>query len=148
MKPSQDTDIPSSIIKENADIFANFLYFNYNNVVSDCKFPTSFQNANVLAMYKKDSELEEKIYRLISITLNLSKTNERIMHSQISAYVDTWPTIFRRPHIMHFERKNSRPDILILTAYGITPTTISKHVSHETTHEEVYIRIFILKVNA
>ena len=89
LKPSQDTDIPSSIIKENADIFANFLYFNYNNAVSDCEFPTSFQNANVLAMYKKDSELEQKIYRLISITLNLSKIYERIVHSQISAYVDT-----------------------------------------------------------
>ena len=33
-KPSQDTDIPSSIIKENDDIFGNFLYFNYNKAVS------------------------------------------------------------------------------------------------------------------
>ena len=52
------------------------------------------------------------------------------------------------PHTTHFERKNSRPDILILTAYKITPTTILKHVFHETTQEEVFIRIFILKVNA
>ena len=56
--------------------------------------------------------------------------------------------MFTRRHITHFERKNSRPDILILTAYEITPTTILKHVFHETTHEEVYIRIIILKVNA
>ena len=59
-----------------------------------------------------------------------------------------WPTVFTRPHITHFERKNSRPDISILTAYEITPTTILKHVFHETTHEKVYIRIIILKVNA
>ena len=59
-----------------------------------------------------------------------------------------WPTIFTRSHITHFERKNSRPDISILTAYEITPTTILKRVFHETTHEEVYIRIIILKVNA
>ena len=39
MKPSQDTNIPSSIIKENADIFANFLFFNYNKAVRDCEFP-------------------------------------------------------------------------------------------------------------
>ena len=52
-----------------------------------------------------------------------------------------WPTVFARPHIMHFERKNSRPDISILTVYEITPTTILKHVFHETTHEEVCIRI-------
>ena len=56
-KASQDTDIPSSIIKENADIFANFLYFSYNKAVSDCEFPTSFKNANVLPIYKKDSGL-------------------------------------------------------------------------------------------
>ena len=49
---------------------------------------------------------------------------------------------------MHFERKNSRPDISILTAYEITPTTMLKHVFHETTHEEGYIRIIILNVSA
>ena len=59
-KASQDTDIPSSIIKENADIFANFLYFSYNKAVSDCEFPTSFKNANVFPICKKDSRLEEK----------------------------------------------------------------------------------------
>ena len=59
-----------------------------------------------------------------------------------------WPTIFTQPHIAHFERKNSKPDISILTAYEITPTTILKHVFYETAHEEGYIRIIIRKVNA
>ena len=53
-----------------------------------------------------------------------------------------------QPHITHFERKNSRPDISTLTAYEITPTAILKQVFHETKHEEVYIRIIILKLNA
>ena len=47
-----------------------------------------------------------------------------------------------------FERKISRPDISILTASEITPATMLKHVFHETTHEEVYVRIIVLKVNA
>ena len=85
-KASQDTDIPSSIIKENADIFANFVYFNYNKAVSDCEFPTSFKNANVSPIYKKDSMLEEKNYCPISIVPNLSKIYEKITHSQINAY--------------------------------------------------------------
>ena len=88
MKASQDADIPSNIIKENANIFANFLYFNYNKAVSDCEFPTSFKNANVSPIYKKDSRLEEKNYRPISILPILSKIYERIMHSQIRAYFD------------------------------------------------------------
>ena len=66
----------------------------------------------------------------------------------LTLLVTPWPTVFTRPHITHLERKNSRPDILILTAYEITPTTILKHAFHETTHEEVHIRIIILKVNA
>ena len=62
--------------------------------------------------------------------------------------ISAWRPIFTRPHITHIERKNSRPDISILTAYEITSTTILKHLFHETTHEEVYIRIIILKVDA
>ena len=57
-KASQDTDILLGIIKENADIFANFLYFSYNKALSDCEFPTSFKNANVLLIYLKNSRLE------------------------------------------------------------------------------------------
>ena len=81
MKASQITDITSSIIKENGDIFANFLYFDDNKAVSDCEFPTSFKNANVSQIYKKDSRLEEKNYRPISILPNISKIYERILHS-------------------------------------------------------------------
>ena len=68
-----DTDIRSTIIKENGDIFAIFLYFSYRKEVSDCKFSTSFKNANVLPICKKDSRLEEKNYCRISILPNLSK---------------------------------------------------------------------------
>ena len=57
------------------------------------------------------------------------------------------PFIQRR--FKHRQRpKINKPDISILTAYEITLTTILKHVFHEATHEEVYIRIIILKVNA
>ena len=68
-KASQDTDIPSSIIKENADIFANFLYFSYNKAVSDCEFPKSFKNANVLSIYTKDSRLEEKTIASLAFSI-------------------------------------------------------------------------------
>ena len=71
-----------------------------------------------------------------------------VFYSKDEKKIQPWPTIFARPHITHFERKNSRPDISILTAYEITPTTTLKHVVHVTTHEEGYICIIILKVNA
>ena len=84
----QDTDIPSSISRENAGIFANFLYFSYNKTVSDCELPKSFKNVNVLPIYRIDLRLEERNYRPISILPTLSKICERIMHSQISTYFD------------------------------------------------------------
>ena len=66
-----------------------------------------------------------------------------------SEYYDSeCPTVFTRPHITHFERKNSRSDFSILKVYEITPETILKHVFHKATHEKVYIYIIMLKVNA
>ena len=73
-------------------------------------------------------------YVQLSLLANLDKTMAK--------------TIFTRPHITHSERKNSRSDISTLTAYEIASTTMLKHVFHETKHEEVYIRIIILKLNA
>lgn len=59
-KASQDTDIPSRIIEENANNFANFLYLNYNKAVAVSEFLVSFKNANVSPICKKDLRLEEK----------------------------------------------------------------------------------------
>ena len=56
--------------------------------------------------------------------------------------------MFTLPHIMCFEKKNSRPDTSILRTYEITLTTILKHAFYEMKNEKVYIYIFILKRNA
>ena len=85
---------------------------------------------------------------LVAFVKNIIVTLKGVSYIYKTLYHRSWPTIFTRPHITHFERKNSRPDISILTAYEITPTTILKYGFHETTHEDGYIRIIILKVNA
>ena len=63
--------------------------------VSDCEFPTSFKNANVSRIFKKDSRLEEKNYCPISILPNLSKIYERRIHSKISAYFNNIPSKYK-----------------------------------------------------
>ena len=68
-KASQDTDIPSSIIKENAVIFANFLYFSYNKAVSDCEFSTNFKNVNVSPIYMKNSRFKRKTIATLAFSL-------------------------------------------------------------------------------
>ena len=56
----------------------------------------------------------------------IKNQEEQLKKSQKSRKntVESWPTVFTQPHITHFERKNSRLDISILTAYEINPTTI------------------------
>ena len=101
MKASPDTDILLNIIKKML-IFSQTSYFNYSKVVSDCEFPTNFKNANFSPIQKKDSILEEENHRPISILPNLSKIYERIMNSQINAYLNNilpkYPFSFRQSY--------------------------------------------------
>ena len=42
-KATQSTDIPTKPIKENSDIFGDFIFGNYNNCVSYSVFPKSLK---------------------------------------------------------------------------------------------------------
>ena len=57
-KASQDTDIPTKIIKENADIVADFIYQNFNNAIACSVFPVNLKHANVTSVHKKGSRGE------------------------------------------------------------------------------------------
>ena len=52
-KATQSTDIPTKIIKENYDIFGDFIFENYNNCVSNSIFPNSLRNAIIKPVHKK-----------------------------------------------------------------------------------------------
>ena len=64
-KASQENDIPTKIINENADIFPNFKYESFNNMIDVCIFPTSLKLANVAsASSKKAQQIQRKIIDL------------------------------------------------------------------------------------
>ena len=46
-KSCQDSDIPSRIIKENADIFTDILSSSFNNLIYQSEFPTILELANI-----------------------------------------------------------------------------------------------------
>ena len=46
-KASQEDDVPTKTIKENSDIFSNFIYQSFNNMTDVCIFPTSLKLANI-----------------------------------------------------------------------------------------------------
>ena len=72
-KPSQDTDIPTKIIKKNPDIFSDILFKEFNKSLEICKFPSSLKMANVTPVYKKGNRSDKCNYRPVNILPNLSK---------------------------------------------------------------------------
>ena len=52
-KACQDTDAPTKILKENADIFADFLHTSFNEFVKKSEFPSALKQANITPVFKK-----------------------------------------------------------------------------------------------
>ena len=88
-KASQDSDIPTKIIKMNADIFAKVLCNVFNRSLEVGEFPSGMKLTNVTPVHKKGSQYDKGNYRPVSILLNLSKVFKRCLHKQISHFFDT-----------------------------------------------------------
>ena len=58
---NKEDDIPTKIIKQNSDIFSNFLCPSFNNMIDVRIFPTSLKLANITTVYKKDQRIQRKI---------------------------------------------------------------------------------------
>ena len=53
-KARQDRDIALKVIKNNSDIFADFLYLNLNNCIASSVFPSNLKNTEITRIHKKD----------------------------------------------------------------------------------------------
>ena len=85
-KATQNTDIPTKLIKENSDIFADFIFENLNDSISQSVFPSALKLANITPVYKKDSKSKKDHYRPITVFPGSSKIYERLFFKQISEY--------------------------------------------------------------
>ena len=54
-KSTQSEDIPFKIIKDNADIFANFILQNFNKYIIDGKFPDQLKKQTIVLSLKKET---------------------------------------------------------------------------------------------
>ena len=88
-KASQDSDIPTKMIKMNAELFAEVLYNVFNRSLEVGEFPSGMQLENVTPVHKKSSQYDKGNFRPVSILRNLSKVFERCLHKQISDFFDT-----------------------------------------------------------
>ena len=87
-KASHDNDIPTKIIKENADIFLEFICMSVNHSIDNNIFPSTLKLANITPVFKKGSANSKENYRPVSILPNLSKIFERCMFKHMSNYFE------------------------------------------------------------
>ena len=66
-KLCQDTDVPTKIIKESADIFADFIHPAINTIINKNEFPSFLNLADVIPVFKKGSKNSKHKYKPISI---------------------------------------------------------------------------------
>ena len=84
----QETDIPTKIVKANADIFANVLVSNFNDSIEKSNFPSILKNATITPVFKKGGRDSKDNYRPVSILPNISKIFERCIFHQLSNFMD------------------------------------------------------------
>ena len=89
-KASQHSDIPIKIIKENLDIFADFLCTNINSSFKSSSFPSCLKMADVIPLHKKGKKDLKENYRPVSFLPVFSKVFERSMFVQMSSFFDNF----------------------------------------------------------
>ena len=82
-KASQYSDIPTKIIKENSDIFSNFICESINNSIKSSISLSCLKHADVTLLHKKYNKSLKENYRPVSVLPILSKVFERSMFKHI-----------------------------------------------------------------
>ena len=78
-KAGQSTDIPTKIIEQNSDTFANVILTSFTQAIANSIFLSSFKDADFTPVFKTDDRNQKNNYRPVSILLHISKVSERYM---------------------------------------------------------------------
>ena len=60
-KARQNADIPTKLIKDNADIFAEYIFISHNKCTEQSVFPSKLKLANITPVHKKLTKLKRKL---------------------------------------------------------------------------------------
>ena len=69
---AQESDIPSRIIKENSDVFVEYLLSGFNGVIDKSYFPTALKHVNITLVFKTGEWFSKDNYWPKSIIPNVS----------------------------------------------------------------------------
>ena len=110
-KPTTFNNIPAKPTVETNDIYSPFICRIFNDSIINCTFPDSLKMADVTPVHKKDETTIKDNYRHISILPCISNIFERLMHLQISRYMD----FYLSEYLCGFRKGYSTQHCLILT---------------------------------
>ena len=85
-------NIPPKILKESREYCSDIQQKLFNKTLSNKEFPDEFKLADVTTIYKKDDPNKSKNYRPVSVLPVVSKVFEKIIHDQISQYINSFLT--------------------------------------------------------
>ena len=77
-RAAQSNDVPVKILKDNVDIFADYICGFFNESLNCCKFPSILKCANVSPVFKKGYRGFKENYRPVSILPVMSKISENL----------------------------------------------------------------------
>ena len=95
-KTTQESDIPTKLVKRFDNLIVNYLQKNLNNCLKKGTFPNDFKKAVVYPTHKKNCKTKKTNYRPIITLLNLSKIPERLLYDQVYTYFSIFPSISMR----------------------------------------------------
>ena len=81
-------NIPTKILKQSSKNCSDTLQKLFNDALRDGYFPDKLKRADITPVFKKEDPTKAKNYRPVRVLPGVSKFFERLMHKQISFYID------------------------------------------------------------
>ena len=96
-------NIPPKILKESIECCSDILQKLFNNTLSNKEFPDELKLAHVTPTWKKEDPNKSKNDRAVSVFPVVSKVFEKVMHDQISQYINSFLT----PYLSDYRKGSS-----------------------------------------
>ena len=84
-------NIPTKILRQSCKSCSDTLQKLFNDALTDGYFQDKLKRADITPVFKKDDPTKAKNYRPVSVLPGVSKFFERLMHKEISFYIDQCP---------------------------------------------------------
>ena len=82
------TDTPIRVVKENTNVFTDYICRFFNESIKKSRFPSILKNANITPVFKKWHRGSKENYRPVSVLPVISKMLEKLLWKQITIFRD------------------------------------------------------------